>query len=63
MAGPGKCRAARQGTTPEEDADETREVTEHLTDACQQVPEVLEEVDDGIHSHLIAEESSDGNLP
>jgi hypothetical protein len=45
----------------EEHADETQEVTEHLADACRQVPEVLEEVEDGIHADLIAEEAADGN--
>jgi hypothetical protein len=47
----------------EEHAGETQEVTEQFADACQQVPEVPEEVDDGIHAALIAEEASDGNPP
>jgi len=36
-------------------------LTEKLADAFQRVPEVPEEVDDGIHEDLIAEEASDGN--
>jgi hypothetical protein len=30
-------------------------------DVCQQVPDVPEEVDEGIHSPLIAKDASDGN--
>jgi hypothetical protein len=37
-------------------------VAKHLADASRRVPEVPEEVDDGIHAALIAEEASDGNL-
>jgi hypothetical protein len=33
-----------------------------VPDASHRVPEVLQEVDDGIHENLIAEEASDGNL-
>jgi hypothetical protein len=36
---------------------------EKLPDACQQVPEVPQEVDDGTHAALIARKVSDGNLP
>ena len=46
----------------EEHADETQEVTEQLADASKTVPKVPEEVEDGIHAALIAEEASDGNL-
>jgi len=53
------CRHPSPGA--EERADERQEVTEHLADACRQVPEVLEEVEDGIHAALIPEEASDGN--
>ena len=38
-------------------------ITEKLADACQQVPEVLEQIQDGIHASLIARKASDGNLP
>jgi len=33
-----------------------------LADASKTVPKVPEEVEDGIHAALTAEESSDGNL-
>jgi len=46
-----------------EHADETQEVAEQLGDASKTVPRVPKEVEDGIHAALIAEESSDGNLP
>jgi hypothetical protein len=38
-------------------------LTEQLADASHRVPEVPEEVDDGIHAALIADEASDGNPP
>jgi hypothetical protein len=34
---------------------------EHIADACRQVPEVLEEVEDGIRAALIPEDAADGN--
>jgi len=37
-------------------------IPKQFADASQRVPEVPEEVDDGIHAALIAEEASDGNL-
>ena len=38
-------------------------VTKQFADTSQGVPEVPEEVDDGIHTPLIADEASEGNLP
>jgi hypothetical protein len=58
----GRQPGSRRGATLEERADETQEVAEKLADACQQVPEVPQEVDDGIHADLIAQKVSDGNL-
>jgi len=53
----------RQGRAGlEERADETQKVTEKLPDACQQVPEVQEEVDDGIHADLVWSQNSIGGL-
>ena len=46
----------------EEHADETQKVTEKLADASDRVPEVPEEVEDGIHVAPIPRKASDGNL-
>ena len=49
--------------TPKEHADETQEISKQFADASQGVPEVPQEVDDGIHATLIADETSDSNMP
>ena len=38
-------------------------IAEQRAEASRRVPEVLQEVDDGIHADLIARKVSDGNLP
>jgi len=48
-------------TDPEENADETQEVAGHFADASQAAPEAFEEVDDGTHAPLIADEASKCN--
>ncbi|MBC8373309.1 MAG: hypothetical protein H8E53_06935 [Planctomycetes bacterium] len=56
-------QSGRQGCTGlEERTDETQDVTEKLADACHRVPEVPEEVDNGIHAALIADQASKCNL-
>ena len=40
-----------------------KKVAEQFGDASQGVPEVPDEVDDGLHAAPIAEETSEGNLP
>jgi len=45
----------------EEHADEAQQVAEQFDDASQCVPQVPEEIDDGVHTPLIAEEASEDN--
>ena len=47
----------------EEHDGETQEVTEQFADASEGAPQVPQEIADGLHSPLLAEEASAGNLP
>ena len=53
---------AQGRAAPKEHADETEEVTGQFAEASQHVPEVPEEVDDGIHAASIPRKASDGNF-
>jgi len=59
----GRQPGGQRCTRAEENADETQEVAGHFADASQGTPEALEEVDDGIHPPLIADEAPERNLP
>jgi hypothetical protein len=54
----GQQASSQRCAGPEESADETQEIAGHFADASQAAPEALEEVDDGTHAPLTADEAS-----
>jgi len=60
----GRHQPGCQGCTAlEEHADESQQVAQQFDDASKTVPQVSKQVDDSVHTPLIAEEASDGNRP